>query len=401
MATSRPLSGDPRGPRRVTRRRAGLLVCGVLTAGAVAGAIPSSAAPAAPAPPGPDVGIAAVVQRVDQLDRQAELAAERFDAAQIAVTAARRDAAAARVALGQQQGAVAALSSQAARLVSASYEGGGSGALATFTDASDPSAYLDRASLVTEMSDRQSAGLAVLRAQQQRLDDAEAAAVRRAAMVQAAVEGLQSRRASVEALLQDKQRLLAGLQGTQRTALAVAQAAAEAEARQQQAVAVDAAQALVRRTTFAAGSAATGSSGTGSTVVDGTSGVAAGPVRGAGAAPSGFATAVLAEARRQVGKPYVFGAAGPAAYDCSGLTMWAFAHAGVSLPHNAAAQYGFGRHVSLGELLPGDLVFFGGAGGIDHEGIYVGGGAMIDAPHSGTTVGLHALYSGFVGGTRI
>jgi len=79
----------------------------------------------------------------------------------------------------------------------------------------------------------------------------------------------------------------------------------------------------------------------------------------------------------------VYGAAGPGSFDCSGLVMYAYAQAGVSLPHYAAAQYDQGRHVGRGELQPGDLVFFDGLG---HVGIYAGNGQFIHAPHSGTVV---------------
>ncbi|MFN2607787.1 MAG: NlpC/P60 family protein, partial [Acidimicrobiales bacterium] len=74
---------------------------------------------------------------------------------------------------------------------------------------------------------------------------------------------------------------------------------------------------------------------------------------------SGGAGAAVAEAQRQLGKPYVYGAAGPDSFDCSGLTMWAWSHAGVSMSHSAEAQYGEFPHVSTDSLQPGDLVFYG------------------------------------------
>jgi cell wall-associated NlpC family hydrolase len=118
-------------------------------------------------------------------------------------------------------------------------------------------------------------------------------------------------------------------------------------------------------------------------------------------APSQAARTAIQVAYDQIGKPYVYGAAGPYAYDCSGLTMYAFGAAGIALPHDAQAQYAYGTHVSLSDLMPGDLVFFGGGGYIGHVGIYLGRGLMIDAPHTGTTVGIHALYPDLVGATRL
>ena len=77
--------------------------------------------------------------------------------------------------------------------------------------------------------------------------------------------------------------------------------------------------------------------------------------------------------------------------------MWAFARAGISLPHSSEGQMGAGRHVSRSQLQPGDLVFFDGGG---HVGIYVGNGKMIDANHTGGWVGVRPLYSGYDGAVR-
>ena len=86
-------------------------------------------------------------------------------------------------------------------------------------------------------------------------------------------------------------------------------------------------------------------------------------------------------AMAQVGKAYVFGAAGPSAFDCSGLTMAAWAQAGVSLPHSSSAQYASGRHISESELQPGDLVFYYSP--ISHVGIYIGNGQIVNALNPG------------------
>ncbi len=109
----------------------------------------------------------------------------------------------------------------------------------------------------------------------------------------------------------------------------------------------------------------------------------AGPVR----ATAGQA---VSAASSQMGKPYKWGGAGPNSYDCSGLTMWAWARAGVSLPHSSKAQYSSLPHVSLSQLAPGDLVFYGSP--IHHVGIYKGGGVMVHAPQSGETVREESIY---------
>ena len=102
------------------------------------------------------------------------------------------------------------------------------------------------------------------------------------------------------------------------------------------------------------------------------------------------ASAAIAEAQRQIGKPYRWGAAGPDSFDCSGLTMWAWRAGGVSLPHYTKAQYDATTHVSLSDLQPGDLVFFGSD--FHHMGLYVGGGQMIEAPHTGANVRYASIY---------
>jgi len=112
-------------------------------------------------------------------------------------------------------------------------------------------------------------------------------------------------------------------------------------------------------------------------------------------AASGGAAKAVAYAKAQVGKPYVYGASGPSSFDCSGLTMMAWAQAGVSLPHSSSAQYGATRHISSSQLQPGDLVFYYSP--ISHVAIYVGGGMQVAATHTGDYVRLQALHSGITG----
>ena len=97
---------------------------------------------------------------------------------------------------------------------------------------------------------------------------------------------------------------------------------------------------------------------------------------------------VVGIAMQYLGIPYVYGGSTPSGFDCSGFVMYVYAQVGVSLPHNAAAQYGYGTPVDRSQLQPGDLVFFNGLG---HNGIYIGGGSFIHSPHTGDVVKISSL----------
>jgi cell wall-associated NlpC family hydrolase len=126
--------------------------------------------------------------------------------------------------------------------------------------------------------------------------------------------------------------------------------------------------------------------------------VAPPPPASGGGGGSGSAAAVVAYARAQVGKPYCYGGSGPGCFDCSGLTMMAWAQAGVSLPHSSASQYNVGRRISASELQPGDLIFYYSP--ISHVSVYIGGGQRISATHTGDYVRVQSLGSSIVGYAR-
>jgi peptidoglycan DL-endopeptidase CwlO len=107
---------------------------------------------------------------------------------------------------------------------------------------------------------------------------------------------------------------------------------------------------------------------------------------------------IVALAQAQLGKPYVWGGAGPNVFDCSGLAMYCYAQIGIGLSHGATDQQRASHPVSLNNLAPGDLVFFGSASYSHHVGIYVGGGSMIDAPHSGAVVRYDSIGGAWIGG---
>jgi cell wall-associated NlpC family hydrolase len=117
----------------------------------------------------------------------------------------------------------------------------------------------------------------------------------------------------------------------------------------------------------------------------------------AAAVPSSDKAAVaVAEARKQLGKPYVYGGSGPDNFDCSGLTAWAWKAAGVRLSHSAYTQYFETTRVPIDQVQPGDLLFFGkdGVESIHHNAIYIGGGDMIEASQTGTPIRIRGWRAG-------
>jgi cell wall-associated NlpC family hydrolase len=121
--------------------------------------------------------------------------------------------------------------------------------------------------------------------------------------------------------------------------------------------------------------------------------------------PTSAAAQAVAFARAQIGKPYQWGATGPDAYDCSGLTMSAYASAGVSIPRTSSAQWTIGTHIgSMADLVAGDLVFYASgssASTIHHVGLYIGDGLMIEAPYTGAYVRTASINrSDYFGATR-
>lgn len=121
--------------------------------------------------------------------------------------------------------------------------------------------------------------------------------------------------------------------------------------------------------------------------------------------PAAIATAISA-ARSRLGDPYVWGATGPTSWDCSGLTQWAYAQAGVSLPRTSREQWFSGTHPDVNSLQPGDLLFWAtnpvDPASIHHVALYIGGGYMIEAPHTGAFVQIVPVYlDGYFGATRL
>ncbi|MCZ9340199.1 C40 family peptidase, partial [Streptomyces sp. TRM76130] len=118
---------------------------------------------------------------------------------------------------------------------------------------------------------------------------------------------------------------------------------------------------------------------------------------------SGRAAAAFSAAQSKIGSPYVYGATGPSSFDCSGLTSWAYAQAGVSIPRTSEAQSQIGTRItSQSDLQVGDLVFF--FNDLHHVGIYAGNGQVLHAPRTGTVVryeSMSTIGGPFMWGVRV
>jgi cell wall-associated NlpC family hydrolase len=179
---------------------------------------------------------------------------------------------------------------------------------------------------------------------------------------------------------------LSKVKGDIATLVAQADAAKQAAALQAaQAAAAQAAQALLAPVAAAVG---------GGHSIGGAATLSSAPIP-VGAGASG----AVAAAKSRLGMPYVWGASGPDSFDCSGLVMWAWAHAGVGLPHFSGAMYASTQHIPMSALQPGDLVFPSNPG--DHVAMYIGGGQVIESPHSGAVVHIVPMYSWFVLASRV
>ena len=349
----------------------GLLVAGALVAalvgasGGTAVADPSIASARAQAK--------AVAAQVAALQTQVEVATEHYDAVQerlAKVVTAYLNA-------SQNVGTLSSLADQqrianVARIRSLYMSGGQLGLLAQVLDGTDINDVLSRYVAVTHVMAADAAALAASSTQvgtaATAADALSALADQRAALQSQA----QLEQARIEGLLQERQAQLGSADSLVLRLVAAQQAAAQAAA-------------------AAAAAATLGTDPTPPTVLP-------------AGTPAAVVTAITA-ARSVLGDPYLWGGTGPTQWDCSGLTQWAYGQAGIQIPRTAAEQWSSGAHPPITALLPGDLLFWAtnptDPATIHHVAIYLGGGYMIEAPHTGAFVQLVPVYlDGYFGATR-
>jgi cell wall-associated NlpC family hydrolase len=337
-----------------------------------------------------------------QLQDRAESAAERYDAGVVALAQAKRVADDRRAAASAAQRRLTAMRAQVGVLAADLYRGDYPSAAVLMDQAQDPQTFIDRAVYSAQLSRHKAAMLAALDvAEHDALVTARAAGQAVAAQ-RAVVARLAEAKREVDRSAREAQNVLADLRRKQQRLVHEIQVeAARAAAARRRAAAAAARRAAARARAEAQALAAQQAANRAAQQRFDSQPADPPPAPAPAPVSSGNAASVaVAWAQRELGKPYVWAAAGPDAFDCSGLVMYVYAKAGVYLPHSAAAQYGYGSHVSRGSLQPGDLVFFGSP--IHHVGIYVGGGQMIEAPHTGANVRVSSVdRADYAGATRL
>ena len=308
---------------------------------------PGGAAPAPAAPPAPSTAptnAADAQKQLDQVQRDAEALTEQWHASSDEVQARKQEVEKLQAAVGPAQALAAAARSdeesyrkQVDVVTMATFESGNLDQLDALLAARSPQDFLDQMSALETISSEYRTVLTTLITKVGEADRAQADAAAAVARAQAAV----AEAASAEQQLGERKR--------------------DADAR------IATAERLLRALSPAERRDRNGPN------------VSAPPITGAG-----IGVAALRAAASQLGKPYRWGAEGPGSYDCSGLTSWAFAHAGVTLPRSSSQQALVGTPVSWNEMQPGDLVFYYRP--VSHVGIYAGDGKFINAPQSGDVV---------------
>ncbi len=364
-----------RRPTPLSSRRS--LVALGATAAAVLSVLPAGVSQAEPRPT-----LREVEQRVNALNAKVDVAVEQYAESKLALAAAAQRAAVAQNRVRAANKQLDALKSTMSLVAAAAYRTGGTGAFVQLVSTSTPQTFLDRASSLNRIAAGQSAQLADAATARHRVEVANRSARSASAAAAAVARDMAGQKAIIEGSLAEQTRLLSSLKSDERRRYLAAQAAAASRA---------AALARASRTRVA------------DVVSNDTPDVPeapSAPSRPSYSGPaSGRASVAVQEAYNKLGSPYKWAASGPDRFDCSGLTMWVWGKAGVSLPHSSKAQFSSGRHVSQSELQPGDLTYYGSP--IHHVGIYVGNGQMISAPQTGDVVKLqNALRSDYVGATR-
>ncbi|AXI81232.1 C40 family peptidase [Peterkaempfera bronchialis] len=336
-----------RRPKQPSRARISVLTAAAATAVAI-----SAQAGTASAAPKPTKE--SVKAQVDKLNEQAEVATEQYNGAKEKQQQLQKQVNNIQDQVARQQSEVSAMQGTLGQLASSQYRSGGIDPTVQLMLSSDPAQFLDKASSLDQVSSQQADTLKQLQQKQRKLDQDKAEAQQKLAELDRTAKELKSAKSEVQQKLSKAQSLLNTLTAQERAALRAAEAASAERA---------------SRAAPRAGLDTSTGSGSASTV-----------------GASSYAAAAIAAAETRLGSPYVYGATGPSTFDCSGLMLWAYQQAGITLPRTSQAQAGAGTSMgtSLANAKPGDLIIY--YSGMSHVGMYVGNGQIIHAPHTGAVV---------------
>lgn len=336
------------------------------------------------AAPAPKPSIEDVQKKVDDLYRQAGTATQQYNQAKEATTKQRSKVDTLLDNVAQRTEKLNTARRTLGTYAAAQYRGGALAPTATFFLADDPQSFFDQTHLMDRMTERQTRAVSDFRTQQAKASEQRAEAVASLETLTESQTTLRTSKQNVQTKLSEARGLLSKLTAEEKVRLAelerkkaaVAKRKAEELAKKQAAAKAEADRKAEK-------AAKESGSGTGT-------GAGTGTGSGSDAEASTKAEKVMAFARAQIGKPYVWGATGPSSYDCSGLTQAAWKAAGVDLPRTTWDQVNVGTRVATADLQPGDLVFF--YDDISHVGIYKGDGMMIHAPKPGANVREESIY---------
>ncbi|QDQ13243.1 C40 family peptidase [Streptomyces spectabilis] len=314
-----------------------------------------------------------VQAKVDELYREAEVATEKYNGAKEKADRAEESLRDLRDEAARKTERLNSARQGLGSLATAQYRAGAMDPSVQLALSAEPDAFLDRAARADHAGRRQAADVADVRRQVRELDQLHTEADDTLGDLKSRQADLKKHKKTVTGKLGEAKRLLARLTADERARLAATERGEGDDGGGEGAAGADRASRADAR----------------------------GAARdGATKAPDSRAAQAVAYARKALGSPYVWGATGPNAFDCSGLTQAAYRAAGVSLPRTTYAQIDAGRRVGRSELQPGDLVFF--YSGISHVGLYVGGGQMIHAPNPSAPVRLAPIdQMPFAGAARV
>ncbi|MFJ9831222.1 NlpC/P60 family protein [Streptomyces sp. NPDC101169] len=323
-----------RRPKQPSRTRVTVLT----TAAAAAVVLSANAANAAPSE---KLGKDEVKAKVDKLYEQAEQATEKYNGAKEKQQKLQKEISTIQdnVARGQEE--LNKLRDGLGSLATAQYRSGGIDPSVQLFLSADPDDYLDKASTLDQLSAQQVEALGKIQDKQRELAQQRAEATEKLKDLASTRTELGNKKQEVQGKLAEAQKLLNTLTAKEKAALAAEQQRADRSS---------------------------------SSRVD----------LGNDSSASGRAAAAFSAAQSKIGSPYVYGATGPSSYDCSGLTSWAYAQAGVSIPRTSEAQANIGTRLTRSQLQVGDLVFF--FNDLHHVGLYAGNGQVLHAPRTGTVV---------------